>query len=121
MKRLAASVLGAIVAVIVCVSAPQKAEARMQYFKEFEGVYKDKLQGIDTKKCGICHGGKDGANKKKLSAYAKELSTALGGKNIKDVDKIKDAFKAVEAKDAGDGKTFGDLLKDGKFPPPATE
>lgn len=120
MKRLAVSVFGAAVALTLFVSAPQKAEARMQYYKEFESLYKDKLKDIDTKKCGICHG-KMGNDKKKVSDYGKELGTALGAKNVKDVDKIKDAFKAIEAKDAGSGKTYGDLLKDGQYPAPAAD
>jgi hypothetical protein len=117
MKRLAMCVAAAVIAVVAGISAPKNAEARMQYFKAFEAEY-PKVEGVGTTKCGICHG-KKGNDKKVTSNYAKELGKALGGKNVKDADKIKEALKKAEAGDAGDGKKFGDLLKDGKLPPAA--
>jgi len=96
---------------------PERAQARMQYFKAFKETYTKLDQTkVDENKCGICHGGDKGANKKKLSKYAQEFGSALGAKNVKEEEKIKDALKKAEAKDAGEGKTYGDLLKDGKFP-----
>jgi len=116
MKRLTMCVLAAVLAVVFGAAGPRAAVARMQYFNEFKKTY-DKVQGVDDTKCGICHGGEKGVNKKQLSEYGKALGSDLAAKNVKDVDKIKKALEAIEKKDAGDGKTFGDLLKDGKLPP----
>jgi hypothetical protein len=116
MKRLTMCVVAALAAVTFGAAGPRSAEARMQYFQAFEKKY-DKVQGVADTKCAICHGGDKGVNKKQISDYGKELGTALGGKNVKDPDKIKSALEAIEKKDAGDGKTFGDILKDGKLPP----
>ena len=115
MKRLSFCVL-AIIA-IVGLAAPNQAEARPNYLGVFKSTY-DKLDKakVDDLKCGVCHGGEKGANKKKLSGYAQEFGKALGGKNIKEEAKLKEAFKAAEKGDAGDGKTYGDLLKAGTLP-----
>jgi hypothetical protein len=100
---------------------PQQAQARMEYWKAFKGTYtKLDQEKVETSvKCGICHGGEKGVNKKKLSKYAEELKAELGAKAVKDEEKIKKALTAVEAKKTADGKTYGDLLKEGKFPPAA--
>lgn len=117
MKRFSMFVLAIVAVATSGLLTPRQAEARLPYFNNFKETY-SKLDSmkVDDTKCGICHGGEKGANKKKLSKYAQELKAALGKTNIKDADEIKKALKAVEAKDAGDGKTYGDLLNDGKFP-----
>lgn len=97
-------------------SAPQQAEARPQYLKAFTETYD--IAEAKELKCGVCHGEK-GKNKKVVSDYGKALGKALGKKNVKAADDIKAALKEAEKGDAGDGKTFGDLLKDGKLPPAA--
>jgi len=117
MKRLAAGVIGALLAITVLISAPRNADARLQYFKEFESLYGAKVPAIAMKKCGSCHGGVNGANKKILIKYGEELKKQLGEKNVKDVDKIKKAFQDSEKGDADDGKTFGDYLNNGEIPP----
>jgi hypothetical protein len=117
MKRISMVVLAFVAMAATGLMRPEAAQARMQYFNAFKETY-NKLDAtkVDEMKCGICHGGEKGANKKKLSKYAQEIGKGLGGKNVKDMDKIKEAFKAAEKGDAGDGKTYGDLLKEGKFP-----
>lgn len=95
-------------------AAPKQAEARPQYLKEF--VKKYDIAEASEKKCGVCHG-EGGKNKKAVSDYGKALGKALGKKNVKGADDIAGALDAAAKADAGDGKTFGDFLKDGKLPP----
>jgi len=120
MKRFSMVVLALVAVGATGLMRPEAVQARMQYFNAFKGEYK-KLDAnkVDETKCGICHGGEKGANKKKLSKYAQEIGKAVGGKNVKEEAKIKEALKAAEKGDAGGGKTYGDLLKEGKFPPAA--
>ncbi len=117
MKRFSMFVLAVVAIVTSGLLTPEQVQARQPYFNNFKETY-SKLDStkVDANKCGICHGGEKGANKKKLSKYAQELKAALGKTNIKDADEIKKALKTAEGKDAGDGKTYGDLLNDGKFP-----
>jgi len=120
MKRFSMFVLAIVAIASAGLMTPDQAQARPDYFKYFKAEY-TKLDAtkVDDTKCGICHGGEKGAMKKKLSKYAQELKTTLGKSNVKDEAEIKKALKTVESKDAGDGKTYGDLLKEGKFPPAA--
>ena len=96
--------------------APQQAEARPQYLKAFIAKY-ETIKEAKELKCGVCHGEK-GKNKKVVSDYGKALAKALGKKNQKDAEAIAKALDAAAKTKHGDG-TFGDLLKDGKLPPPA--
>jgi hypothetical protein len=121
MKRFSMVVLAVVAIAATGLMTPKNAQARMEYWKAFKGTY-DKLdqEKVDTSvKCGICHGGEKGVNKKKLSKYAEELKTELGAKMVKDEEKIKKALKAIETKKTADGMAYGDLLKEGKFPPAA--
>jgi len=117
MKRFSMMVLAIVAIATAGLMTPNQVQARPDYFKHFKSTY-DKLDQtkVDDTKCGICHGGDKGANKKKLSKYAQELGKALGAKNVKEEEKIKEALKTAEKGDAGGGKTYGDLLKEGKFP-----
>ena len=117
MKRFSMFVLAVAVIATSGLLTPEQVQARQPYFNAFKETYKKLDESkVDELKCGICHGGEKGANKKKLSKYAQEIGKGLGGKNVKDMDKIKEALKAAEKGDAGDGKTFGDLMNEGKFP-----
>lgn len=109
-------VLATLVAVAGLFSAPQQAEARPQYLKGFTDKYD--IAEAKEKKCGVCHG-EGGMNKKTVSEYGKSLAKALGEKNVKGSDDIASALDKAAKADAGGGKTFGDLLKDGKLPPMA--
>ena len=56
-------------------------------------------------------------DKKEKKNYGMAFGKGLSEKNLKDEEKIKEVLKKAEAeKSAVDGKTFGDLLKDGKLP-----
>lgn len=94
-------------------SGMQSAEARPNYLKEFTAKYPD-VKEAGTQKCNVCHMGK---SKKDRNPYGMAVGKALGAKKVKDADKIKEAYgKAEKEKSAVEGKTFGDLLKDGKLP-----
>lgn len=99
---------------VVCVSlASDVAQARPKYLGEFKAAYSNVAEAEEAK-CGVCHPAQD---KKVKNDYADALGKALDGKNIMDVEKIKAALKKIEGeKSATDGKTFGQLLKDGKLP-----
>lgn len=116
MKKFTALLGLVAVAGLFLFSAPQKAEARAQYIKAFVGKYD--IAEAKEKKCGVCHG-EGGKNKKVVSDYGKALAKALGKKNEKDADAIGAALTKIESEGDVDGKTYGDLLKDGKLPPAA--
>ena len=115
MKKLVFCAVAAAVAMVLT-SAPKQAEARPQYLKSFTEKYD--IAEAKELKCGVCHG-EGGKNKKAVSEYGKALGKALGGKNVKGADDIAAALRDAEKGDAGDGKTFGDILKSGKLPPAA--
>jgi hypothetical protein len=93
---------------------PQDAQARPDYLKGFNAEYPALKDQAESTKCGICHFGEKKSNR---NDYGKAMGEALGEKNSKDAEKIKAALKKAEAgKSATEGKTFGDLLKDGKLP-----
>ena len=89
------------------------ADARPNYNKEFWDYYPSLKDHKDTAKCDVCHG----KEKKVRNDYGKAVGEALGGSKVMDAEKIKAAFKTAEDKKSGtDGKTFGELIKDGKLP-----
>jgi hypothetical protein len=93
-----------------CLS-PQ-AFARNGYNTEFWNSYPSLKEHKETK-CGACHG----KDKKVTNDYGKAFGQALGDVKVTNVDKIKAALeKAEAAKSATDGKTFGELIKEGKLP-----
>ncbi len=112
MRKLVSCVVIVAVAGLMLLSQP--AQARMEYFNAFKGKYSNLSKENLDKKCGICHG----ANKKMRSDYANAVEKALGAKMVKDMEKINKALDEAAKGDAGDGKTYGDLLKDGKLPAP---
>lgn len=106
--------------VIGVLDAPE-ASARSQYEKAMRKIYPDLLKkhgkAPDQKKfdCKVCHPGK---TKKKRNDYGVALSKAIGKKNEKDEDKIKEAFEKVakEKSTKDKSKTYGELIKDGELP-----
>ncbi len=108
-------VCGLVLAGLMLVSATRTAEARPDYLnKGFLPMYEKTKAEAEKVKCGVCHYGE---SKKNRNDYGKAVGEALGAPNIKDEAKIKEALKKAEAgKSATDGKTFGDLINDGKLP-----
>jgi len=88
------------------------ADARPNYNKEFWDLYPSLKAHADTK-CGACHG----SDKKVRNDYGKAVGEALGAPKVADAEKVKAALKTAEGqKSSVDGKTFGDLIKDGTLP-----
>jgi len=108
-------VFGVAIAALVLASATRDAHARPAYLKEFENTYPKLAEQAKTIKCNICHYGDE---KKNRNDYGKALAKNLGDmKNVKDAEKIKEVLKKTEKeKSSVEGKTFGDLLEDGKLP-----
>lgn len=90
------------------------AEARPPHNKEFWKHYEKQLSAHMDVKCNVCH---EGEEKKNRNHYGNVLKEKFGEKNLKDPEKIKAAFLAAEKeKSAIEGKTFGDLINEGKLP-----
>ncbi len=121
MKKLVACLLTGLVAFAgLSFVLSSDVEARPQYLKAFAEKYEKVKEQADTQKCGVCHG-EMGKNKKVVSAYGKLLKEALGKANVKEVEAINESLEKVGKMECADGKTFADLLNDGKLPPPAAE
>ena len=88
------------------------ANARPAYKSAFEKKY-PKVKENNKITCGVCH-------PEKSKKVKNDYGTAMGKvvkKNEKDKGKIAEALGKIESeKSATEGKTFGDLLKDGKLP-----
>lgn len=107
-------VCGAALAGLVLASMGQEAAARPPYLKSFVSTYEKVKAEAETQKCMVCH---PGSSKKDRNDYGKAMGEALGGANIKDADKVVEALKKIEKeKSSVEGKTFGDLLSEGKLP-----
>lgn len=107
-------VCGAALAGLVLASMGHEASARPPYLKEFIGAYPKVKAEAESSKCLVCHFGE---SKKNRNDYGKAMGEALGGPNIKEAEKIVEAIKAAEkGKSSVEGKTFGDLLEEGKLP-----
>ena len=110
------------VAVLLVLSASQVAQARPKYNTEFWGMYEKEIGKLkDETKCAACHNGGD--DKKKRNDYGVAMTDALVGKDVggkkneTDVAKIKKALEVIAKQKSGtEGKTFGDLIKEGKLP-----
>lgn len=93
-------------------SAFSSADARPKYKGAFEKKY-PKVAEANKIDCSVCHPGKE---KKEKNNYGDALGKAVA-KNEADEKKIDEALGKIESeKSAVEGKTFGDLLKDGKLP-----
>jgi hypothetical protein len=117
MRKVVTLLTAVAVAGAIFMYSARPAQAQMQYMKAMAAKYEGVAAQIDTQKCAVCHG----KQKTQRSEYAKALEKALGEKKVKDVEKINSALDAVAAMEYADGKTYGDLLKEGKLPAPFSE
>ena len=105
----------------VLLSGFQTAEARPQNRTQFLKQYpKVKDENPSSMNCLICHEPKADSESmpdtKKRNNYGQALMGVIE-KNERDADKIVEAMKKVEKENSAiKGKTFGDLLKEGKLP-----
>ncbi len=129
-RLIAAAAFVALAAGLILAPAPNgadKAEARPQYVKPFGLLYQGDLGAGTIKKnrCDICHEKTQPKNKKIRNPYGAEMAKLLG-ENEKDQAVITKSLQDVADKQSCvSGKTYGDLIKDGKLPSdgcaPATE
>jgi len=108
-------VCGLAIMGLVLASAARDVQARPKYFAEFKTAYPKLVEAADKEKCNVCHFGDKKTNR---NDYGKAVSKSLGedAKNVMDVEKIKEGLKKAEKEKNADGKTFGDLINDGKLP-----
>jgi len=104
----------AVIALVMCLTV-EPVQARVKYSTEFKAAYPE-LKGVT---CFTCHD-KDPespTSRKLRNAYGMALEQALGKKNVLDLAVIKAALaKAASEKSPENGKTFGDVIKEGKLP-----
>jgi|GEM_PF-763034 len=81
-----------LLASLVLFTAASVAQARVQYYKAFLQVFPDLKPVTDKLKCNVCH---MGLTKKMRNPYGKRLEQALGGTNVKDLDRIRKALLKV--------------------------
>lgn len=104
------AVAGALVAL-----GQDSVHARKPYHDAFVAAYPALGEAAKTAKCNVCH---YGDAKKNRNDYGEAMVKALAGKkNLKEGDEgIVKALKAMEESKGTQGKTFGELIKDGKLP-----
>lgn len=113
MRNVRLVVCGFAVAGLVLASALNTAEARPNYLPEFKNSYAA-VKEVDNVKCGVCHVGKP--TEKTWNDYGMAFGKALGKKKA-NKDETKEALlKAEKEPSSVEGKTYGDLLKEGKLP-----
>jgi len=106
------TLLAGAIAIVSLIQLSDQAQARPGYLKAFTAKYPDFAPAAEGK-CAVCHKPPD---KKSRNDYGAAVGKALGAKNVKDNDQINAALDKAAAESAGDGKTFGDLIKDGTLP-----
>lgn len=90
-----------------------EAQAQKVYLDVFKAEF-PQVEEAAAKKCNVCH---EGRSKKNRNVYGKAMAEALGAKKVKDKEKIKASLKAIAEKPSQvEGKTFGELIAEGKLP-----
>ena len=98
---------------LVLATGSGTADARPNYLPEFKTAYSE-VKEADTVKCGVCHVGKPTA--KTWNDYGIAFGKSLGKTKAKS-DEVKAALQKVEKQPSSvEGKSFGELLKEGKLP-----
>lgn len=105
------AVAGTFALLSAMMMAPE-AQARPQYLKGFIEKYPDLEDAAKMKKCGICHP----KDKKMRLDYGEAVGKGLKKKNEKDAEKIAEALGGAEKAKSESGKTFGEMIEDGKLP-----
>ncbi len=113
MRNVRLVVCGLAVAGLVLASGLENAEARPNYLPAFKESYAS-VKEADTQKCAVCHIGKP--TEKTWNDYGMAFGKALGKKKANKDETKAALLKAEKEPSSIDGKTFGDLLKDGKLP-----
>lgn len=90
-----------------------EAQARPNYNKAFQAKYPGLKALYDEAKCNVCHAG---MSKKMRNEYGMAFGGALGAKEVKDAAAVDAALTKAEGEKSTSGKTFGELIKEGKLP-----
>ena len=108
-------ICGVALAGATLINAPQDVQARPLYLKGFNTAYPALINAADSAKCTICH---FGDTKRNRNDYGKAVGQGLGGaRDVKGAKAIEDALKKAEGGNSSvEGKTFGDLINEGKLP-----
>lgn len=113
LKSVGRVAIAGVCLVAIAVATSNKAEARKEYMDGFKAQYAD-LAKKEKITCSACH---PTSKKAERNNYGTALAKALDATKVKDKELIKKAIIKIEEKDsAEEGKTFGDLIKDGKLP-----
>ena len=83
----------AVVSVSLFAPAPESARARPTYKSVWDEMYRERLPDRVKVGCSLCHPSK---SKKERSDYAKAFEKELGGRNVKDRERIRFALTKVE-------------------------
>ena len=115
LKTIGRNVTAGTLLLALLVLSSGQAEARPKFVGVFKKAYPELAENKEIKvNCAVCHSNK---KKKHRNNYGVALAKVLGKENEKDKEKIAAALKKIEAeKSHVEGKTFGDLIKDGKLP-----
>ena len=116
-KVRALAVLGLMIAGMLFVGSNEHASARPAYPKYFIKEYKNLEEQAKKEKCNVCHYGKSKKNRNDYgTALSKEILKINKKGNVKEDDFDKCAKLVEKEKSSVEGKTFGDLIKEGKLP-----
>ena len=90
MKRIVLTVTCLLV--VASVLTPSPAEARPLYMRVFKEMYLSRFPRVKAT-CAICHPSK---SKRHLNRYGKAFEEALGDKNVKDEERVRETMKSIE-------------------------
>ena len=99
MKRASRFLLAtALIAVSAVIGVTDSLQARPQYRTAYRQVYPEDSRG-GTLKCTLCHLPKDDdgsrPDPKRRTSYGQKLEEALGDKNVKDADRIREVLREI--------------------------
>lgn len=110
-------IAGSLVASLMFLQPCPQVQARPKYSEKFKATYATELaDNQDNKSCVICHS-EETEKKSVRNNYGDAIKETLKGKNVKDSDSIVKALReAEEMPSAVPGKTFGELIREGRLP-----
>ena len=110
-------VAGSLVVLSMSLLPGPLIQARPTYSEKFKATYATELaDNQDNKSCVVCHSAET-PKKSVRNNYGDAIKETLKGKNVKDSDSILNALReAEEMPSAVPGKTFGELIREGRLP-----
>jgi hypothetical protein len=108
-------ICGAMLFGLLLPATSKTATARPGYGDAFQTTYAREFSGnAEATKCTVCH---FGPVKRSRNDYGMAVTKALKTRNERDAAAIRTALEAAAKQpSAVKGKTFGDLIKQGKLP-----